>query len=129
MGIMKLTNIEMENRLNSLEPLLDKEKLIGYAVARNRRKLIDALEEYSKTKDELIRKYGTEEDGRISLDVSNPNFVLFEQELLPYAMLEHEVDLMIRPVSEAVECMTGREIENTWWMFEDDLENQPETEE
>ena len=57
------TNGQMEQMLVSLQPLLDRRDIVGYAAARNTRVLRSECMEYLKRRDELISKYGEPEIG------------------------------------------------------------------
>lgn len=121
MATEKLTNIEMENRLQSLEPLLELKGKIGYAASRNQRLLRSELTEFEKYKVDLLKKYGTEnDDGSVSIAFSDPNFKDFENEIEEYALIEHEVNIMSVPISEAIESLTGNQITACIWMLEED---------
>lgn len=119
---MLLSNIEMEQRLESLAPVLEQSGMIGYAAARNYRRLKDQLIEYTQRKEDLIRKYGIQEGGQYSIMPAHANFPAFEQELVPFATMEHEVEIMTRPMSEAAGVLTGKQIVDIWWMLDDDME-------
>lgn len=123
---MKLRNIEMENMLSQLEPLLEMKGKVGYAAARNTRLLRENNQEYQRLKHDLISQYGEpehdehgEETGQISITSTSPNFGKFASELTPLADMEHEVDIFTVPMNEAVDILTGQQLLNLWWMFEE----------
>ena len=77
----------MEMMLNVLKPMLAHRDKIGYAAARNTRKLAEITVEYFQFKQELIQKYGTVDtdvDGNelqtISIKPNSQNFQDFTEE-------------------------------------------------
>jgi len=67
---------------------------LGYAVARNIRLLNTELTEYNDKRNELIRKYGTEKDGNISIAIGTEEHKKFVEEMAQYDDIELEVELM-----------------------------------
>ena len=55
---MNLTNEQMLNSLIVLSQA-DEKGMLGYAIARNRQKLMAEVQDYSKKRDELLAEYGT----------------------------------------------------------------------
>ena len=101
-----LKNAVMVDMLMQLKPLLSRRDKIGYAAARNHRRLAECLTEYERFRNSLIEKYGEhekDENGNelpsISLSSTSPNFKMFLSELAPYNEIEHEVELMELPYS------------------------------
>ena len=101
---MKMTNDKIFASVQVLSQLDEKGKL-GYAIARNLRKLNDAGKEYFEKRDELIQKYGKPINGGNNFSFSEKNAKAFNKELEEYAMIEHEVDVMT--VSEDIFCGGG----------------------
>lgn len=123
---MKLKNIQMEQMMEDLKPILPHRDKIGYVAARNFRKLKDALTEYFMFKEELIKKYGEvdkDADGNelntISIKPESPNFKMFIEEFDKIKDIEHEVELMTLPYEEVIGLLNGEEILILDWMFED----------
>jgi len=123
---MKLSNIEMENKIQILTKFLPRHDIIGYASARNIRRLKEASVEYNEIRNDLLNKYGTAESdedgkptGRIGLHVTSPEFKLFKRDIEPYAILEHEVTIFKIPYESVCEKLTGSEILEIDWMLED----------
>lgn len=85
---MKMTNIEAFHSVNVMSGLRESGKL-GYAIARNMRKLNDELTEYIHIRDELIRKYGTSQ-GENEYRIPPENTELFVQEMSEYNNIEFE---------------------------------------
>jgi len=59
---MKMTNVEGAQCLSVMMSIQEKGKL-GFAIAKNMRKLNDELREYFAKRDELIMQYGEKRDG------------------------------------------------------------------
>lgn len=124
---MKLTNFAMETMINLLEPFLDDSELLGYAAARNIRKLQDGCKEYINKKVEIVKKYGEKEldadgneTGGFVVKETAEGFKQAAEELDKFGNIEHEVELFKIPISEAMGKMTGRQILELGFMFEDD---------
>lgn len=115
----QLTNFEMEQRIHSLESLLDRTDMIGYAAARNTRMLQNQNQEYQHRKNELIRKYGHKEGNEFVVDPDGPELQEFLDELAPFGETPHEVELFTLPIKEAAGILSGRELLDTYWMFEE----------
>lgn len=116
---MKLKNIEMDKMLEGLKPILPHRDKIGYIAARNTRILREALTEYFIFKNNLIKKYGKEdeENHTVSIEPSSSNFKDFLKEFEEIGNIEHEVELMTIPYSEAIGLLNGEEILALDWMF------------
>lgn len=122
---MKYKNIEMENMVSSLEPLLERRDILGYAAARNTRLLKTQAQEYFAIRDDLVLKYGKpqldengNETGQTELKIASPEFDQFLEELKPLMDIEHEVDIFKVPVKEAIGKLSGTEILELDWMLE-----------
>ena len=122
-----LKNAVMVDMLMQLKPLLSRRDKIGYAAARNHRRLAECLTEYERFRNSLIEKYGEhekDENGNelpsISLSSTSPNFKMFLSELAPYNEMEHEVELMELPYSEVIGSLSGEEILAIDWMLVDE---------
>lgn len=92
---MKLTNIEMSNYLNSLQQVSNKVKgKLGYAVARNIRKISDELIEFENIRLEHIRKYGTDNgNGECVIKKDTSEYNQFLTDMQEYATISHDVDI------------------------------------
>lgn len=122
-----LKNSQMVDMLHKLQPLLSHRDKIGYAAARNHRRLAECLTEYERFRNGLIEKYGEhekDEEGNelptITLSVASPKFKMFIDELTPYNEIEHEVEIFTLPYSEAIGILTGEEILAVDWMLVDE---------
>lgn len=72
---------------------IDEKGMLGYAVAKNRKKLIAEIEVYSAKRDELLREYGENiGDGKYRLIPDNAT--LFYRALQPYSDLTTDVAVM-----------------------------------
>ena len=118
-------NIEMEQMIAQLEPLLGRNDLIGYAAARNTRILMDETTEYRDLRHDLVMEYGTpekgddgNETGRYELRFDSPNWPAYEKEITEWAMLEHEPDVYKIPAKSAIGQLTGKEMLDLEWMLE-----------
>ena len=92
---MMLSNEKMLQSLGVLANVEESGKL-GYACARNRRKLLDECKEYMEKRDELLRKYGTEK-GNGQFEITAENATDFVSELKEFSDLEFDVDVMTIP--------------------------------
>lgn len=124
---MPYTNVQMEQMLESLKPLLRYSNRIGYAAARNARRLTDELTEYLTCKSRLLAKYGTPEvdadgtrTGRYTVSVNSDEGMAYLREIAQYVDIEHEPNLMLLPFSEAEGVITGAELLDADWMFFDE---------
>lgn len=122
---MKLSNYEIEQRLADLQPLLDHVDIVGYAAAKNSRKLQAEFEEYDNFRSDLVKKYGKpevdakgNETGNISISPDSENFDKFLAELTPLSKIEHEVDIFKVPEQDVIGLISGKEILAIDWMLE-----------
>lgn len=119
-------NIEMEHMIASLEPLLDRTDKIGYAAARNTRILRTEAQEYFARRDKLIQKYGTEKldkdgnpTGMSEIRIGSPEFEQYANEIQEWALIEHEPELFVLDYEEAIGKLSGAQLLDIDWMFED----------
>ena len=97
---MKMTNAQMFDSLVVLNQA-EETGVLGFAIAQNRRKLTEELKEYAAKRDELLRKYGTDEgDGRFT--IATDDVQAFSAELRPFA--EMTADVNVRQISEEEFC-------------------------
>ena len=93
--------------------------MLGYAIARNRQKLIPEIQEYSKKRDELLKQYGTD-IGNGQFQLMPENAAKFYEELRPYSELT--VDVPVMQVTLDVFCsgdLTSSAMETLNWMVEE----------
>lgn len=120
------TNEQMHQMLLSLEPLLERRDIVGYAAARNTRVLQAEAMEYLKRRDELIEKYGEPEfadngtpTGRQQLQIGSDAYKRFMDDLALYSNIKHRPLLFKIPYEEAIGKMSGTEILACEWMLVD----------
>lgn len=123
---MKKSNLEIENMLIDLRPLLERKGVTGMVAARNTRILSDLVQEYAMKKQELIVKYGTpsldtngNETDEVSVVPGTEGFDKLLEELTPFAELEHEFNVMTVPIEKVMDDLTGAEMLALEWMLEE----------
>lgn len=123
---MRLSNEIILRRCNQLTPLLERSDIVGYVAARNTKILSDLIVEYVQMRDKLIVKYGDrvlddkgKETGEIALYAESDNFSEFLDEIRPYAEIEQEVNLVTLKYEQAIGLLSGTELLEFDWMFED----------
>ena len=103
---MKLTNKKMDEYFMALSNMSEKATgRLGYAIARNLRKLSEELVEYQTLKDKAINKYGeVGEDGvaRIKVDPTSEVFQSFTEDMKEYVDIEHDVQIFTVSEDEVV---------------------------
>lgn len=115
---MKLTNEEMLNSLVVLSQANEK-GMLGYAIARNRQKLMNEVQEYSNKRDELLKEFGTD-IGEGKFQLLPENAAKFYEELKPYSELT--VDVPVMQVTEEVFCsgdLTSSMMSTLFWMVKE----------
>ncbi len=123
--IKTLTNREAAAMAESCERWMDDDGLLGYACARNARRLRDAALEFIEIKNEAIREFGREVkngDGAVTAYAIEPGgeaFDRFKKRVDPFSGIECEVDIMEIPATEVIGKMTGRESLDIDWMIEE----------
>lgn len=91
---MKLTNKKMDECYLALNNISEKTTgKLGYAIARNLRKLSEELVEYQSFKDKIICKYGVEIDGTYSIQIGSEAFEKYINEMKEYMTIEHDVQI------------------------------------
>lgn len=121
--IKTLTNREAAAMAEVCERWMDDTGLLGYACARNARRLADATVEYARIKNDAIREFGhevTDEGGRVTAYTVEPGsdgFAGFMQRVAPFADLECDVEIMTVPASEVIGKMSGRDSLDIDWMI------------
>ena len=119
-------NIEMERMIATLRPYLDRTDKIGYAAARNTRILRSEAQEYFDRRERLVEKYGSpqlDDDGNptglIELRFDSPDFPKYAKEIEEWALIEHTPSLYRLKYEEAIGQLSGTELLEIDWMFED----------
>ena len=92
---MKLTNKQMDEYYYSLYNLSEKATgRLGYAIARNLRKLSEELVEYQSLKDKAIEKYGEKgEDGIFRIKIGSEEYSKYLKEMKEYMEIQHDVPI------------------------------------
>lgn len=117
---MRLTNFEMENHLQSLEPALKCKGKLGFVAAKNARKIADELTEYEERKNALIAEYGeTGDDGRTFVNTESDRAPQFLQELTVIGTVECSVDVHTVTVADILDQLTGEQMAGIAWMVSD----------
>lgn len=89
---MILNNERMYDSLNVLSQVEEK-GMLGYAIARNRQKLLAELGTYAGVRNELIQEYG-EDIGNGQFNFTPESMTRFREALEPYNILTADVQLM-----------------------------------
>lgn len=127
---MKLTNYAMDAMIAKLEPYLERVDVIGYAAARNVRKLRDGCQDYLSKRQELVMKYGTESlddegnpTGQWSIKQGQEGYEQAAEILQTIANIEEEIEIFQLPMKSAIGLLSGREILNLSFMFSEEGED------
>ena len=116
----KFKNAQLVAMRQSLEPLLKHTGIVGYVAARNARTIDTALYEYYDARNQLVAKYGVEEDGEIKLSIISPAFAEFSQEFAPIQDVEQELEIITINSEQAISSnLLGEEMLAVNWMLED----------
>ena len=114
---MKMTNMEAWVCLQMMGGIKESGKL-GFAIAKNMRRLADELVEYDARRNDAIQKYGIPMgDGRFNFTPENAE--KFGNEMAEYDSIEFEFDPM--RVSDEVFCsggLTSDQMYTLMWMVE-----------
>lgn len=118
----KMTNIAMFNSVQTLTQV-EERGILGYACARNLRKLLDALKEYMEKRDELLKTYGTPKGNSQYLFEGPDAEQKFLEELRPYNTIEHDVDIYKVPLKEFLGGnLTSKQMYILEWMIDESEE-------
>lgn len=122
---MLLANTTMHKCLDVLSSCGECTGLVGYAIARNKHKISDAVQEYLKFYNQMLAKYGEpsfDDHGNVtgySLSSKSPNYMSFIQEITPVAHIEEDVDIYKVPMIEAAKQLNAQTLEALYFMLED----------
>ena len=113
---MKMTNEQMSANVELLAGLQETGKL-GYAIARNLRKLRDAAAEYLDAKQKMLVEYGEDMgDGRYKVDIE-----VFQREVGELAGIQHEADIyQVDEDTFTSGTLTSGQMEQLLWMVKED---------
>lgn len=105
---------QAENLFISLCIFLDKDKVteeehkirgsIAYKLARNKRIMIEQMQEYHQLKNELFQKYGEEQNGRLVINTLSDNYLKYQSEIADIEDLDINLDLMMITDDELQNC-------------------------
>ena len=110
---MKLTNKQMDEYFNSLSTVSEKTTgRLGYAIARNLRKLSEELVEYQKLKDKAIVKHGVkDENGNSRIEIGSEAFEEYIKDMKEHMDISHEVDIFTVSEDEVINSdLNGKEM-------------------
>lgn len=119
---MKLTNVKMDDCLNALTSIAERATgKMGYAVARNIRKLSEELVEYQSLKDKTIVKFGEADDsGQARIQVGSDAYKSFIDEMKDYMDIEHDVQIFTVTEEEVLKSdLNAKEILAIDFMIQD----------
>ena len=120
---MKLTNLEMFNYLNALDNISDKVYgKLGYAVARNLRKITNELIEFENMRLKIFCKYATlNENNEYELQPNTESYQKFINEINEIAMISHKVDIYkIEPDLVIESNLSAKELNDLIFMIKDE---------
>ena len=113
-----MTNQEMFEGIQALSQV-NETGLLGYACARNLRKLLDESREFMAERDRLLAQYGKAK-GNGQYELSPDQQIKFASALKPFGDIEHDVSIM--RVSEDIFCsgnLTSRQMFALTWMVDE----------
>ena len=116
---MILTNEKMFESVSVLSQVEEK-GMLGYAIARNRQKLIPEVQEYAKKRDELLAEFG-KDIGNGKFQLLPENAARFYEALQPYSVLTADVAVMqIAPEVLYSGNLTSSQMFVLDWMVKED---------
>lgn len=116
---MILTNEKMFESVLILAAA-DERGMLGYAIARNRRLLSQEVQEYSRTRDQLLEEYGRDVGGG-KYELQPENAAKFFAALKPYNELTADVPVMQIPADVFYSGnLTSGQMYALEWMVKDD---------
>ena len=110
---MKLTNKQMDDYFQRLSTISEKTRgKLGYAIARNLRKLSEELVEYQNLKDKTITKYGVaDEDGVSKILIGSEEYEKFLEDMKEFMDIQHDVQLFFVSEEEVINSdLNGKEM-------------------
>ena len=116
--MMKMENIEAYKSFIIMQEVTET-GLLGFAIAKNMRKLANELVEYDGKRNELLQKYGTPAEGN-RYEFTKENAKRFYDEMAQYDNLEIEFEPMT--VFEEVFCggnLTSDQMYALMWMVKE----------
>lgn len=123
----KFTFYTLDTFLTALTDALDADGKVAFVVAHNYRIIKEKITEYTDKKAEIIRKYGEEVNGSITI-TDDEKLAEANKELHEFAEMEVSVDILKIPESAFETCnLNARQIINLGWMIEKPEEKKPVT--
>lgn len=122
---LHVSQAEAASMATSVEPFCDDRGLLGFACARNMRKLFDACLEYIKIRDAALSELGevvTDADDRVvgyRIGPDSEGWGRFRARMEPFDGLECDVEIMTVPAAEVIGKVSGRESLTIDWMIEE----------
>lgn len=124
---MLFTNSKLSEMLEAAQNYIDRKDIIGYAAARNVRRLKDdVLVEFNEKKNALLSEYGSpyvdsngNPTGGVYINPDSPNYSKFMEEYSKFSEIEHDFDIFKIKFDNAINNLTGSELLEIDWMFED----------
>ena len=128
---MTYTNIQMEQMLANVEPLLSKKGLVGYAAARNARVLKGEIAEYIEMKNSAISELGEEEvdgegrpTGHVTLKFDSPAFEEYKRRMDGVDTAVSEPKIFRVRAADVMDQLSGEEMLKLDWMIDFDEDAQ-----
>ncbi len=98
---MKITNGAMLDVIMVLNKFANVGGKLGYAIARTKRLITDNLSDFNTLKDELVVKYGQQNDqGNYYVDPQSENYADFIREITPLLDISVDIDIYKVPKDE-----------------------------
>ena len=110
---MKLTNKQMDDYFQRLSSVSEKTKgRLGYAIARNLRKLSEELVEYQNLKDKAITKYGKADDDGVSrILIGSDEYEKFLEDMKEFMDIQHDVQIFFVSEEDVINSeLNGKEM-------------------
>ena len=116
---VEMTNEEMRKAIEVLSTAREKGKL-GYAIARNTRKLKDAAKEYLDMREKLIREHG-DKDEKGNITVSEKKWAKCQEEMEDIMGISHEADLFAVSSDDFMSgTLNSWQMERLLWMVKEE---------
>ena len=123
---MLITNYDMTTKIDQLSKYLDRVDIIGYAAARNIRRLEDSAMEFIKRRNEVLAKYGDVErdengndTGKRYITENSFHYNDVMDALNDIGEIKHEVEIFTIPYETVNGVLSGSDILELDWMFTD----------
>lgn len=117
---VKMTNAQALERMMAISSLDEKGRL-GYAIAKNRRKIQDEIAEYIKLHDEALQEYGIPSEKKAGQYTLTPDAIAkINAKLAEYAGIGCEVDILaVQPEELCSSSLTSKQMFDIDWMVVD----------